>query len=134
MEFYKETKPKVSKYYAYYKLWVDVNKQRNKAIYLLFINCNIKRNDLAKIFSISSTRIKQIIDKQERINKYSGELHGKKTQFAFFDTYKDREKRKKRVANTQRQTIAFRISGGILAKEMHETRCGPRQAKQNQNF
>jgi hypothetical protein len=114
----KETKPKVSKYYAYYKLWVDVNRQRNKAIYLLFINCNIKRSDLAKIFSVSTTRIKQIIDKQERINRnLKKEIMAMPDKFIYFDSIKEAEKKVSAVIKYWDNFIKYREKEITKTKE-----------------
>tara|TARA_X000001382_G_scaffold41103_1_gene27587 strand:+ start:462 stop:866 length:405 start_codon:yes stop_codon:yes gene_type:complete len=93
----KETKHKVYKYYVYYELWVDVNRQRNKAIYLLFINAQIKKCDLSKMFNLSKTRITQIINKQQRINDSSKEI--KKQRLNLWRNPKDTEKKIKSVIN-----------------------------------
>tara|TARA_B110000285_G_scaffold42620_1_gene47256 strand:- start:229 stop:675 length:447 start_codon:yes stop_codon:yes gene_type:complete len=97
MELDNETKRKIYKYYAYYELWVDVNRQRNKAIYLLFINAQLKKCDLSKIFNLSTTRITQIINKQQRINDYSQELSN--TPLYLCNYEKDEEKRLKAIIN-----------------------------------
>ena len=97
MELDNETKRKIYKYYTYYERWVDVNKQRNKAIYELFINFNIKKCDLGKMYNLSETRITQIINKQQRNNDYSQELSN--TPLYLCNYEKDEEKRLKAIIN-----------------------------------
>lgn len=98
MELDKKTKRKIYKYYAYYELWVDVNRQRNKTIYLLFIEFHIKKCDLAKMFNLSATRITQIINAQQRINDRSQEVRNQRhNAFVYYE--KDTKKRIKAIIN-----------------------------------
>jgi hypothetical protein len=91
----KETKRKIYKYYGYYELWYDLNQQRNKSIYALFINCDLKKSDLGKMFNLSTSRISQIIEKQQRKNDYSHEL----PSLHLLRDVKDDQKRIKSVIN-----------------------------------